>query len=381
MSQSQEIDLLVRRARLYIQEGRPEEALTALETIQTDDSELKQEIAYLCAWCYNQQGRWVEAVHYLSSYAPNTVEDNWSDADHNERERRAFYLLWLGNAAVNLSHYGDASRHYEQCLKILRERRVHLPRVLLKARCGLGLTCTMNGFYLAAIQHYEEALQLCKNDLEGEDVADIYYGLADAYRLAGKFDQAYTCGKMALRLYEKRGQRYWEGRMHNLLGRICFQMGHYQDATDHYMEALSAATLDNTPGMVMLNFAALADLRLAEGRLEEAYRFCMRAQEAGERVHDDHLCGLMYLVCGKVTHAKAEQAQDDQHQELLEESIRWFEKAREQLSRAQAPTNLAELYGRLAGTYEELGRHHEAVEYWKFAYSSLSTAKGPSWWY
>jgi tetratricopeptide (TPR) repeat protein len=88
----------------------------------------------------------------------------------------------------------------------------------------------------------------------------------------------------------------------------------------------------------------------------------------------------MYLVCGKVTHAKAEQSQDDQHQRLLEESISWFEKAREQLSLTQASTNLAELYGWLARTYEELGRHQEAVEYWKFAYSSLSTAKGPSWW-
>jgi tetratricopeptide (TPR) repeat protein len=381
MSQSPEIELLVRRARLYIQEGQPEEALAALETIKTDDPEQEQEVAYLCAWCYNQQGRWVEAVRYLSSYTPNTIEDNWNDADHNERERRAFYLLWLGNAAVNLSHYGDASRHYEQCLKILRERRVHLPRVLLKARCGLGLTCTMNGFYLAAVQHFEEALQLCKHDLESEDVADIYYGLADAYRLAGKFDQAYTCGKMALRLYEKRSQRYFEGRMHNVLGRICFQMGQLQDAADHYMEALSAATLDNTPGMMMLNFAALADLRLAEGRLDEAHRFCQRAQEAGERVQDDHMCGLMYLVCGKVAHAEAEQKQDEQQQRLLEESIHWFEKAREQLSLTQASTNLAELYGWLARTYEELGRHQDAVEYWKYAYSSLSTAKGPSWWY
>ncbi len=381
MSQSQEMELLLLRARLNIQEGRPQEALDALETIQTDDPEKQREIAYLSAWCYNQQGRWTEAVHYLSQYTPNDIEDNWSDADHNERERRAFYLLWLGNAAVNLSHYADATRHYEQCLKILRERRVHLPRVLLKARCGLGMTSTMNGFYLAAIQHYEDALRLCKDDLESEDAAEIYYGLADAYRLAGKFEQAYTYGKMALKLYEKRSQRYWEGRMHNLLGRICFQMGQYQDAGDHYMEALSTATLDNTPGMMMINFAALADLRLAEERLDEALRFCQRAQEAGKRVNDDHLCGLMFLVCGKVVYAEAEQTEGDPHQQLLEESIQYFENAMEQLSRTQAATNLAELHGWLAKAYEELGRNQEAVEHWKNAYSSLSTSKGPSWWY
>ena len=381
MSQMQEMELLLLRARLHIQEGQPQEALDALETISTDDPEKQREIAYLCAWCYSQQGQWVEAVRYLSQYTPNGIEDNWNDADHNERERRAFYLLWLGNAAVNLSHYGDASRHYEQCLKILRERRVHLPKVLLKARCGLGMTSTMNGFYLAAVQHFEDALKLCKDDLESEDVADIYYGLADAYRLAGKFEQAYTYGKMALKLYEKWSKRSLEGRMHNVMGRICYQMGQYQDAGDHYMEALSVATLDNSYAMMMINFAALADLRLAEGRLEEALRFCQRAQEAGEHVNDDHLCGLMYLVSGKVVYAEAEQTPGERHQKLLQEAIRYFETAREQLSRTQATTNLAELHGWLAKAYEELGRHQEAVEHWKYAYSSLSTSKGPSWWY
>jgi tetratricopeptide (TPR) repeat protein len=376
----QDIKLLLLRARLYIQEGRPQEALPALETIQTEDPEKQREIAYLRAWCYNLLGNWSEAIRYLSQYTPNNVEDNWIDADHNERERRAFYLLWLGNAAVNLSHYADASRHYEQCLKILRERRVHLPRVLLKARCGLGLTSTMNGFYLAAIQHYEDALHLCKDDLESEDAADIYYGLTDACRLAGKFEQAYTYGKMALKLYEKWSQRSLEGRMHNLLGRLCYQMGQYQDAGAHYMEALSIATLDGSPGMMMINFAALADLRLSEERLDEAIRFCQRAQEAGRRVNDEHLSGLTYMVCGRVFYARAEQSEGERHREGLEEAIRCFELAMDQLSRTQATASLAELHGWLAKTYEEMGRHQDAVEHWKHAYSSLSTTKGPSWW-
>lgn len=381
MSQQPEMERLLRRARLTIQEGRIEETLADLQAIQTDAPEFQQEIAYLCAWCYQLQEQWVDAVRVLAAYTPDNIEDDWHDADHNERERRAFYLLWLGNAAVNLSHYGDASRHFEQCLKILRERRVHLPKVLLKARCGLGLTCTMNGFYLAAIQHYEEALRLLRDDMENEELPNIYYGLCDAYRLSGDFTRAYSYGEMALHLYETQSRRVLEGRMHNLLGRICFHMGQFRDAADHYMEALSIATLENTSGMMMINFAALADLRLAEGRLEEARRFCQRAQEVAERVHDEHFCGLMYLVCGKVAHEEAKLAQGEQRRQLLQDAIHWFEKARSELSLTQAPTNLAELYGRWAQVYEELGQHEEAVSYWKSAYGSLSNAKGPAWWY
>ena len=263
-----------------------------------------------------------------------------------------------------------------------------LPSMKRLQDLGGLLENTEQALRIEPVRHFPDLLMVEQSgheDLDGafkplEDVADIYYGLADAYRLSGKFEQAYIYGKMALRLYEKRSLRYWEGRMHNVLGRICFQMGQSQDAGDHYMEALSAATLDNTPGMMMLNFAALADLRLAEGRLEEAKRFCQRAQEVGEHVNDDHLRGLMCLVYGKVAYAETEQTQGEQRQKLLEEAIRWFENAKEQLSLTQASTNLAEVYGRLAQAYEELGRHQEAVEHWKAAYNLLTENKS-TWWY
>jgi tetratricopeptide (TPR) repeat protein len=237
--------------RLWLGEGRDDVALATLEEIHSDDPEQRREIAYLSAWCHMRLEHWTEALRLLSPlYSPGQIEDNWNDAKHKERERRAFTLFCLGNTAFNLSHYEEASQHYTQCLKVLNERRVHLPKVQIKAQCALGRTSLVSGLYAVANQHYEKALRLCKNDPDHEDLSDIYYGLCEAHRLLGTFERAYTYGKMALALYEKRNvtlsdsegpDRTKETYIQNLLGRICLQMSEYLKANDHYMKALSLA--------------------------------------------------------------------------------------------------------------------------------------------
>lgn len=374
-----DFEFLILRARLLMEEGQYDLALTTLKEIQTEDLEQQHQIAYLLAWCHTRLAHWAEALCLLSPlYTPGSIEDNWNDANHNERERRAFYLLCLGNAAVNLNRFEEASQHYSQCLKLLSERRVNLPQVRIKARYSLGMTYIMSGFYALAIQHYEEALRLCKNDPNHEDLPDIYYGLCDANRQLGKFEVAYRYGVQALELYEKRGMRSLEGRIHNVLGRICYQLREYHEATDHYMESLSIATLDNSQNLKMVNFSALADLRLAENRLEEAQRYCDRALEAAEGVEDDLYLGMLYNVCGKVTLAESEQVEGEQHERLFEEARKFFEKAKEHLSQTQFSVYLAEVYGRLAQMLEQSGQTQEAISYWKTAYESLSSKMGPS---
>jgi len=365
------------RARLWIEEGQYDLALTTLQHIQTDDPEQERQMAYLSAWCHTRLEHWAEAQRLISQlYTPGNIEESWNDAKHNERERRAFYLLCLGNAAINLNRFEEASQHYTQCLKLLSERRVNLPQVRIKARYSLGMTCIMSGFYAMAIQHYEEALRLCQNNPDQEDLPEIYYGLCDANRLLGKFESAYTFGVKALELYENRGMRTMEGRAQNMLGRICYQIREYDEAADHYLESLSIATLDNNNKMKMVNFTALADLRLAENRQEEAQRYCQRALEVADGMHDNYYLGLMYLTCVKVTLAESEQAEGEQHEILFSNARRLFEKAKEHLSQTQASVLLGEVYGRIAQMLEKSGQSQEAISYWKTAYESLSSPYG-----
>ena len=212
------------------------------------------------------------------------------------------------------------------------------------------------------------------------DVANIHYGLADAYRQTGDFGRARTHGRMALQMYEDLPDRYLVCRVYNLLGRIAFQLGENQVAAEHIMESLSLAVLENKVGMKMINFVAMADVRLAENRLDEAQRYCDHALEIAEHLQGDHhLCGMMYLVCGKVAFARAKEMQGEDARYALQEAQAIYKKAGEHLAQTQAAAHLSELYGRRAEVYEALNQPQEALACWKSAFDVTAAPRGAGW--
>jgi tetratricopeptide (TPR) repeat protein len=234
----------------------------------------------------------------------------------------------------------------------------------------------MRGLYPAAIQHYEEALRLFLYVDNDDELAHIYYGVCDTYRKAGQLREAQLAGEKALHLYERTENHPLEGRMHNQLGKIAFLLGHFKKAADHYTEALAIAVSSGGVQMAMLNCAALAELRLAESRLEEAKRYSQRAQELSQRSQSSFLRGQTYLVVGKVTFAEARETEDTHKRERLEEAIEQFEIAHSHLSLTEAYDELAETLVCWAQAVEALGRAEEAMHLWRSAYQTLANMKG-----
>src|SRR6266516_119462 len=380
MTENLDIQTLLLRARLFLEEGQRDKAVAVLETIRAENQKQQQEVDYLLGWGYTLGKRWEDALRVLSPL-PDFAEDEEGQESRIDRERLAQCFLRLGDTAVNLARYEDAAHHYTRCLKILQDKRIHLPLVQVKARYGLAMTHAMRDLYAPAIQHYEQALGLCLYIDDDEIIGNIYYGLSHVYRRTGNLIKAQLAGEKALELYERSGNQHMEGVTHNLLGNVSTQLGDYRQASDHFTEALAVATSGESIRMIMVNCAALANLRLAEGRLEEAKRYCQRAQEISDRLQDKdgQLTGLTYLVTGKVTHAEAQRAEGEQRQKLLEETIKWFKKARDKLAPTQSYADLAELYGRWAQVLEELGQFEEAILYWKSGYEALSSSYGQTW--
>ncbi|MBV9020475.1 MAG: tetratricopeptide repeat protein [Ktedonobacteraceae bacterium] len=373
---NQDIDVQMQlyRARLLLEEGSNEASLLLLETIRTDNERQRGEVAYLLGWCYIQRKQWKEALLILSPLL-HQYQSEVPQEVMRDQERLAYYLLHLGIAAVNLEHYEDASSHFQLCLKVLHDRRVHLPAVRIQARYALAMTCVMRGLYTAAIQNYEEALRLCQHFNRREELAPIYYGLCETYRHLGDYVKSYLVGQEALHLYQERTDRGMEAETHNLLGRICFLLHNFRQAFDHYTESLSLSTTCDKPTVVLLNYAALADLRLAEGRLDEAKWYCQRAIENIDRTDRTHIRGAIYQALGKVTQSEAQQAMGAQRHELLERAFTWYKEAEAQLATTQAYTVIAEVYGNQAQVLEELGQAQDAIERWRQAYGVLSHAK------
>ncbi len=351
------------QARVFITEGRLEEALTILEEIQAADLPQRREVAYLRAWCYIQREQWDKAARIL--FSADTDEEFVSDIQslgQTERRRRASYLLLLGNTAVDLGRYEEATRHYTRCIKFLDERRMNITNVRIKARCGLGFAYTQTGFYTVALTHYEDALRLCGEDTTRADLPEIYAGLCDIHRHLGHFAPALEYGKQALQLSLARADKPLEMRMYTALGHICSQTRDFRAAASYYTEALTLAISASSPVTILNIFTALADVRLEEGLLQEARHYCEQALAYVGSVQDDRCQGMFYLVYGKVTEAEANEFGSKPAGNLLREALSWYQKAETALSTIRAAgAELAEVYGRLAQLLETSGQQAQAI--------------------
>ena len=309
MQQIPDNKTLLFRARLLLEEGQSETALKILEAIVPDDEKQQKEVAYFLGWCYVLHKRWGDASDVLSSIV-SSADDEGESESRIDRERLALCRLRLGNAAVNLCRFDEATHHFSRCLKVLNNKRVNLPPIVrVKAHYSLAMSFMMRGLYSTAIQQYHDALHHFLYIDNDEELGKIHYGLSYTYRPLGKLEDARLAGERALELYVKAANHGMEGVTHSLLGRIALENKDYRVASDHYTEALAISNAYAGTTMAMLNCTALADVRLAEGRLDEAKRYCQRACELTAQVSDTYLCGLTYYVTAKVSHSLAGQAE------------------------------------------------------------------------
>ncbi len=363
------------RARLLLEEGRNEAALAVIETISTDAESQQKDVAYLFSWYYVLRRKWQEAsqqlLPLLMPLQINTIEQE----EALERERPAMYRLRLGQVAVLLAHYEDASRHFLHCLKIVHDRRIQRPLLRIEAQYNLAMTYKMRGSYALAIRNYEVALRLCRHHSLFDAVPDIYYGLSETYRCQGNFTKAHDAAREALRMYQENGNEPLQARMYNVLGKISLLLGDYNASEDYYDKSLILAMRNDRPRMIMLNCAALAELFLEQEQMMKAKDYARRALEAAEQVDAADLRGVVYTTLGKITLAEARALNTTAHQSKFDEAISWFEKAVAEFRVTQSPVNLVEVYSRLATLSEELGHAKEAIEYWKHAYEEKNNTK------
>src|SRR5579883_872393 len=254
--------LVLFRARLLLAEGKNEQALSELEAMQPENEQQQREKDYFLSWCYILDRRWEDAERLLAPFAGEEAYAG-SQQERIERERRLRLLLRLGALALNLDHYEDAERHLRSCLRALRYRPFQSPayhQLRMQASYALGVSYHRRGLYTAAIQQYEEALQLSSDSTRDEQRANIYASLCDSCRQAGQLEQAWQAGEKALALYQHDDDHDAQERIYRLLGQIAFQQGNAQQAEQCFTRALSIATGTNNLPVAMLDCEVLIDL-------------------------------------------------------------------------------------------------------------------------
>lgn len=373
MTQEIDIQLLLYRARLLLEEGQSELALSIFSVIQSDNKQTQNQITYLYGWYYMQVRQWEKASTTLAPLL--CADDAIAPLPQIERELQAVILLHLGMVATTMNLSDDAIDHFTRCLKLLHDRRVHLPQVRIHAHVWLGKMHLLRASGALAIQHFEEALRLCHHYQDEQALPDIYHGLSRAYRTNGVLPQAYQYAQQALQLYEQQANSVMGVQLHLLLGQFSMRDKHSQDAIAHLQTALNLASAQHEKVLTVRAAVSLAELQLAEGHLTEARQYSQHALQAIDSGIGSSLCGLVYYTVGKISGVEAQQVEGEQRTLLLEEANRYFEQADGQLKIGQdgAPeTHLTDLYTIWGTVLEALGRPEAALNCWRSGYRLLS---------
>jgi tetratricopeptide (TPR) repeat protein len=370
--------------QFFLAERRIEQTLDALNDRQAQSLEHKREVAYRRAWGLMLRGRWDEAAQFIlpEEISGETIAD-LQELGRTERRRRPYYLLVMGEVASRLRSYDQAIEHYTHGLRLLSERRMNDPTRRIRALLGLGRCHLKAGSPPTALEYYQQALRLCGHERRQPHLPHVYDGLSDTYSHLDNLDRALDYGNQALHLYMERGDKHSTCRIRSLLGEIHRQMGDLEAASASSTEALALAMGMKSIEAILTCLTALAEVRVQENKLEDAWRYCEMALEY--RPQDPHPAGLgkLSLVCGKVREAQAKQAAGQEAQEAVEHALFFYEEAIETLTRTEARPELAEAYRLLAHVQEESGQPEQALASWKAACAAqagLSDASlGANW--
>lgn len=358
------------RARLLLEEARSADALQVLQAIVPENEEHRYDVTYLLGWYYILSREWQEATHMLSPLLP-PVQIEMSDRQQEvllERELTAIHFLRLGQVAVKLAHFEDASQHFALCLRLLRDRRVYFPALRVEARYNMAKSYLARDSYRAAIQHYDDALRLCRHYKLPRLVPAIYRDLSEAYERLGEFKKAQESAHEALRLYQENNNDAARGYVYHTLGHVHFLLGEYAAASSYYTQSLALTKDSIDSQLVARNYTALAEVALQEQHIDEAKAYMLAAETITENVEDAFVCGRVYAAQGNITLAEAHLVHGVERERLLTESLERFQKAVHFFKTSRTWQSLCEVYNTIATVAEELGRTQDALVYCKLAY-------------
>ena len=193
--------------------------------------------------------------------------------------RKDWMALWAYNRGVlerKLGRFADAIRYFEQSAELARDGgdREQQSRALN----AVGLVLARTGQFADALARHNEALELAQAVKDTSEIARTYRMLGFLHRNLDDEELAAQNIREALTHLGPRDVR--EGiALRGELSRSLLKMGQVEEAAKFGEEASQAAMSLGSPPNKVNSFTALSDVRLAQGRVDDADLWSRRAAE------------------------------------------------------------------------------------------------------
>lgn len=264
----------------------------------------------------------------------------------------AHIVIMEASVLIVLNRYDEAIAQAQGALDHLQAASVTEPRVAASLHDLIGKSQFFTGDFAKSLEHFSSAFQLRHgvNELQGmikslsnlavvygkqnryadallanqsavniaEQISDIvglsllYNNIAADFFDQGIYDRALEYYERSLKLCEKMGDLRGVSRAYENLGEVYGRLHLFANAEDYLTRAIKLAEQISIERTVIGATEALAGIRLAQGRVEEALAHCQASLERADRSHNQYwrpssldLLGRIYHRLGRWDEARA----------------------------------------------------------------------------
>jgi tetratricopeptide (TPR) repeat protein len=156
------------------------------------------------------------------------------------------------------------------------------------------------GDWLHAIGAYEQAIKLAGPLFDMRRRARLLNDAAIAYKEIGRFDVAARHITQAVALFKATREPVMLAKAENNFGVILMAMGNPAEARPHLERSLALCVQTGLEAGRAHVLISLAELCLAEGRLEPARQFATHALDFAERLHENDSRAAAHFWLGRI---------------------------------------------------------------------------------
>lgn len=235
-------------------------------------------------------------------------------------EKALDYSIKAGEKAQNTFAPENSTEYYEMALTALSEVPGSESKENLKLKLeiitDLSSVEFISGKEQPAIEHYQNAIDLCQQlDLKNK-LAELYSELSEIYIARSEWDHAQNILNLAMTISNEIDDELGSANAYRRLGSVSWGIGKISDAEKMLDRGLEIAErLDNKPLLAKLymEFGAIFNLR---GDYKKSIELMMKSLRISEDINDKYDLAKAYNNIGDVYAVWGE----------TENAIKWFEK-------------------------------------------------------
>jgi transcriptional regulator with PAS, ATPase and Fis domain/Tfp pilus assembly protein PilF len=384
---SQEIASKIKLIESLIEQKKFKEALAEIRDLEsqkiTDQFSIERgHIHYLLSLTFHHLGRYEEGLA-----EGRKAFDFFKKTSENGKIAQIQFAL--GNIYVALGDFEKAESEFRDALTTYR--RIENKQGIIKVYNKLANICFINSHFDKAIKYLNQCIDCCDESGEKTTKAKLAANLSRIYIRIGKWQPAQESLLSAIKVFEENGdklslcrgllslsyvsylqrdfkkaEKYYAQTVkiifennytrefaiyHEYSGELQFAQGNYENAKNHYLDAIGIGQQIAPEGdIVSQTYRLLAELQIAEKQYDEALSSCEKALWVAESLGEKIEIGAIHRALGQIYTVKKERGKAKENFEksisILEQIGAKFELGKTYLEAVKS--NIFEYFDRVA---------------------------------